>query len=162
MNFFKQLRTAGKVFAILTVLYVLSAVGSLISGNFSLALSSIVIAAICAALCWYFHKHPAKPKQQNQPTAVPAYSYNDVDIYVFDNTDPGKLRLRMSVELRPEPENEHDPDAVAVYCSGDKIGYLYRNKLQRMYHDFYKDGGYVTAEVSLVSPKIQLKLQFFK
>ena len=160
----KQLPTASKVCAILAALCIISAVSSIATGNFFVIGTPVFSALVCAGLCWFFYNKKIKFTNvpNNRNVNVPAYSYNDVDFYVFDTVDISKLKKGLQIELRPEPENEHDNKAVAVYCNGIQLGYLYRNNLQRMYHDFYAEDGYVTAELSMISPKIQLKMCYYK
>lgn len=98
---------------------------------------------------------PVAPKEK------PAYSYDDVDIYVLDAFDRSKLHVGDLLELIPEPDNEYDPKAVAVIHNGYQVGYMHRNKLQRMYHDFVKRDGFVIASVAQVTPEILLKLSYY-
>lgn len=70
-----------------------------------------------------------------------AYHYDSVKFY-----PPYSIISKVKHELRPlgsdvilvtEPSNEHDDRAIALYISGNKIGYMLRGTLQDMVHDYF-------------------------
>lgn len=70
-----------------------------------------------------------------------AYHYDSVKFY-----PPYSIISKVKHELRPlgsdvilvtEPSNEHDDRAIALYISGNKIGYMLRGILQDMVHDYF-------------------------
>lgn len=74
-----------------------------------------------------------------------AYKYDGVTVAYSSNysvAEVGKI-----VSLVPEPNNEHDPNAVAVMLNNVKLGYLPKNRLQKMYHDFMNSGKVVLAKI---------------
>lgn len=105
---------------------------------------------------------PVTPPVSVDPKRVPAYSYNDVNVYILEKTNMKSLKIGDPLELRPDPTNEYDKKAVAIYHNGILIGYLHRNRLQGMYHDFIKDGGMVTAKIAALQPEVLLKLAYYK
>lgn len=92
---------------------------------------------------------------------IPQYSYNDVNPYILDNINLSKIKIGDPLELRAEPDNQYDKKAVAIYHNNVLIGYLHRNRLQGMYHDFTEAGGEVTAKVAAFDPEFQIKLSYF-
>lgn len=75
------------------------------------------------------------------------YNYNNVEVAGSEFFDSDFVHIGDVVELVPEPYNEHDPRAVAVKVRGQKIGYIHRNRLQDMYHDFCEQSGLVYAQI---------------
>ena len=75
------------------------------------------------------------------------YFYDDVKIFVSDNA--ARMCIAGSqVYLEHEEGNEYDPNAIAVMSKYErKLGYLYKNKLQEMVHDFQKRGEDIIARV---------------
>ena len=78
------------------------------------------------------------------------YSYSDVKIAGGQYYSAPAMQIGTKVELVSEKDNPHDPRAVAVMLSGQKLGYLYKGKLQDMYHDFSARGDLILARVSQV------------
>lgn len=92
-----------------------------------------------------------------------AYNYPDVEVVGTNHYDLTGIEVNMRVTLKPEPENPHDDKAVAVYVGNIKIGFLPKNKLQDMYHDYRFKGGVITAVISAVSPdKATIELNYYK
>lgn len=80
------------------------------------------------------------------------YQYSGVDVCILRDMDPdlSLVDIGDDADLKLEEDNEADPQAVAVYVSGQHIGYLYRGRLKRMVYDFLKRDDSVSAEVSAV------------
>lgn len=92
-----------------------------------------------------------------------AYNYPDVEIAGANHYDLTGIEVNMRVTLKPEPENHHDDKAVAVYVGNRKIGFLPKNKLQDMYHDYRLKGGITTAVISAISTdKTTIELNYYK
>lgn len=90
------------------------------------------------------------------------YSYDNVEVAGSEFYDSDFVRIGNVVELVPEPYNEHDPRAVVVKVRGQKIGYIHRNRLQDMYHDFCEQGGLVYARiVALRRDKILMGMGYY-
>lgn len=92
-----------------------------------------------------------------------AYNYPDVEIAGANHYDLTGIEVNMRVTLKPEPENQHDDKAVAVYVGNRKIGFLPKNKLQDMYHDYRFKDGVITAVISAVATdKAAIELNYYK
>ena len=69
------------------------------------------------------------------------------------------------IKFEFEPENTYDSNAVAVFLSGNKIGYIHRGTVQDMVHDYKKRGwtvfGYIN-KYSFVKNEITFKIGFYK
>lgn len=79
-----------------------------------------------------------------------SYQYDQVGI-AFPNN--GSLKLGDVVSLEPEPENQYDPQAIKIMKDSEKLGYMYRGKLQKMVHDFIKKDLPVIVCVDSISGK---------
>ena len=94
------------------------------------------------------------------------YVYDDVALAMNQNHEIAKAGA--NVTLKPEPDNPHDKNAVAAFLGSKtrgftQIGYLYKGKLQDMYHDFIGRGGYVSACVQAVEgDKIKLFVGYYE
>lgn len=97
----------------------------------------------------------------SSPYGIPSYAYDDVNIFASNTLNRSALLIGDKLVLQPEPTNEYDKKAVAIFHNGVQIGYMYRNTLQKMYHDFIRKGGTVTAEIAAVSPELHIKLQYY-
>lgn len=53
--------------------------------------------------------------------------------------DISKLKERDRLQLVPEPQNDYDDKAIAVYHGTDKLGYIYRGKVQDIVNEFLAD-----------------------
>ncbi len=94
---------------------------------------------------------PSKPEQ---PSDFPhkrgryiAYHYDDVQIASRDRYADIPLAAGDRLKFVPEPDNQFDAEAVAIYKGTDKVGYMYRGRLQDMAHDFLKRGDAVAGVV---------------
>lgn len=97
-----------------------------------------------------------------------AYHYDGVNIFIPDDIDIDydALELGEQVQLIQEPDNAYDDGAVMI-CrnNGEKLGYLYRNRLQGMVHDFQDSGYPVAAWITSVDDdkkKIGLFIAFYR
>ena len=72
------------------------------------------------------------------------------------------MKIGDSVLLVPEPSNSYDSKAVALYHNGNHIGYLYKNKLQDMFHDFEARGDLVIGKHCIIPSfrKLAINLDF--
>jgi hypothetical protein len=67
------------------------------------------------------------------------YSYKDVTLKVIpDNIQFDFDMIGKEVDLIPEPCNAYDPGAIYVTLNSTKIGYIPKNRLQDMIHDYRK------------------------
>lgn len=73
-----------------------------------------------------------------------AYQYSDVKFYppveITSKANKNYLKPGAEIQLRQEPQNAYDNRAVALYVSGQKIGYLRKGTLQDMANDYIKNG----------------------
>lgn len=56
-----------------------------------------------------------------------------------EEPDISKLKERDRLQLVPEPQNAYDDKAIAVYHGTDKLGYIYRGKVQDIVNEFLAD-----------------------
>lgn len=94
------------------------------------------------------------PSNPEQPSDFPhkrgryiAYHYDDVQIASRDRYADIPLAAGDKLKFVPEPDNQFDAEAVAIYKGTDKVGYMYRGRLQDMTHDFLKRGDAVAGVV---------------
>lgn len=89
-----------------------------------------------------------------------SYQYDFVRIAM-----PNKecLSLGDYLSLESEPDNQYDPQAVKISSGIDKIGYLFRGKLQDMSNDFIKKSWPIEAFVdSITDDEVTCGLGFYK
>lgn len=121
--------------------------------------------------------HKDSPRNDSQVLTIPskfmqmplAYNYDNVSIFTPDDIavaiDFPALPLGATLSLRQEPENPYDSGAIAVYLEDQKIGYLYRNKLQEMANDFIKSHCPIFAAIQAVNDdehKIEIALAYYR
>ena len=94
------------------------------------------------------------PDVSQQPKGFPAkrgyfikYHYDDVEIAVRDRYAANGLQPGDSLMFKPEPDNQYDSGAVAIYHNSDKVGYMYKGRLQDMCRDFLERGDKVAGIV---------------
>ena len=72
-----------------------------------------------------------------------AYEYEDVKFYpkpeMVERIIPKHLYSGAEIQLKQEPYNEYDNRAVALYISGQQIGYMLRGTLQDMANDYIEN-----------------------
>lgn len=70
----------------------------------------------------------------------PSFRPNDNKFYppdeIISNVPHGIFIPDSKIILKREPQNTYDPNAIALYLSGHKIGYMLRNGLQQMVHEW--------------------------
>ncbi len=66
------------------------------------------------------------------------YCYYDVAVKgtQYQNIDYSKIKANDYISLVDEPSNEYDPDAIKVSYGEICLGYIPKNNLQKMIHDF--------------------------
>lgn len=73
-----------------------------------------------------------------------AYKYDDVKFYppaeIISKVNKKYLQPGAEIHLIQEPKNKYDSRAVALYISGNKIGYLLKGTLQDMANDYIESG----------------------
>ncbi|MBR1584754.1 MAG: hypothetical protein IJ662_04370 [Clostridia bacterium] len=94
------------------------------------------------------------PDIPQQPKGFPAkrgyfikYHYDDVEVATRDRYADHALQPGDALTFRPEPENRYDPGAVEIYHGAEKVGYMYRGRLQDMCRDFIERGDKVAGVV---------------
>lgn len=94
----------------------------------------------------------SKPTLYYRAVLGKEYSYDNVKLArppaAGCSNDFDLLLYGESVDIEQEPDNEYDDRAVAVMHLGDKIGYIYRGRLQDMINDFIDRGDDVEATIS--------------
>lgn len=75
------------------------------------------------------------------------YHYDDVEAAVRDRYADHALQPGDALKFIPEPNNQYDAGAVAIYHGADKVGYMYRGRLQDMCRDFTERGDKVAGIV---------------
>lgn len=96
---------------------------------------------------------------------VLCYEYEE-NLFLLDGTisyfigNGGKLLNFVS-----EPNNEYDDKAIAVYFNKDKVGYVYKGKIQDMINDWISRGDYFFGYInkfSIANSKVSYKIGFYK
>lgn len=88
------------------------------------------------------------------------YQYDFVKIAMQNGKG---LKLGEFLTLEAEPDNQYDPQAIKILSGLDKIGYLFRGRLQDMANDFIKKGWPVEASIdSITSDGFTCGLGFYK
>ena len=96
------------------------------------------------------------------------YKYHNIELAVtsLQNIDYNNLSIKMIVELKHEPDNPYDSEAIVVMTKqGMKLGYLYKNNLQKMVHDFTKKNLPIFSYIDDINEnemKIKICLVFYK
>lgn len=89
------------------------------------------------------------PPQNIGHYVLSKYTYEKVDLKVVpDNIHFESNMIGSSVDLVPEPDNIYDPGAISVYLNSQKIGYIPRNRLQKMIHDWNKNNKPIYSVIS--------------
>lgn len=92
---------------------------------------------------------------------IKQYEYYHVSYFVPDNMESTKLLINDVITLKQEPDNEYDHNAIALYKNDDKIGYLYKSKLQDMSNDYLKrDDKYIV--IAKADSENSISLFFYK
>lgn len=117
----------------------------------------------------------ARRKEQENTKRVPnvlggerlAYFYTDVKIFTKLCLPQVRVDLNgAELQFKQEPENEYDKKAVAIYTmSGEKIGYLYKGKIQDMVNDYLRLGLPVWGAVSLIDTddnRYEIAITFYR
>lgn len=96
------------------------------------------------------------------------YSYYDVDVMgvVYRDFNISDLPIDADVEFNEEPENEYDKNAIQIRCCSTPIGYVPKNKLQSMIHDYLDNNdtkivGFI-SKVDEDEKKIQVAIGFYR
>lgn len=102
----------------------------------------------------------------NDDTDVDGYelTYKYDGVLVAYSSNYSDAKVGKFVSLVPEPNNEYDTNAVAVMLNDVKLGYLPKNKLQKMYHDYINSGKIVLAKIEYNnnSSTILLTMYYYK
>lgn len=94
------------------------------------------------------------PDIPQQPKGFPAkrgyyikYHYDDVEVATRDRYATHTLQQGDILTFKPEPDNRYDAGAVEIFHGEEKIGYMYRGRLQDMCRDFIARGDKVAGVV---------------
>lgn len=95
-----------------------------------------------------------------------AYQYDHVDVCILkgQEIDFDTISIGEMVILVPEPTNTYDPKAVRIVAK-NKVGYLYRGKIQDMVNDYDKKDFLVSAYIDSIDKatgKVTIKIGFYK
>lgn len=161
---------------IIAALFLLSSFNFLKEKKMAQFITGIIISAILAFFAYKKKKSRNETTQDLQSTHSVdpvnddinlygyeiAYKYDDV--YVAYSANYSIAEVGKIVSLVPEPNNEYDPNAVAVMLNDVKLGYLPKNRLQKMYHDFINSGKVVRAKIAYNNnvDKILLSMYYYK
>lgn len=85
------------------------------------------------------------------------YHYDHVDVFIpkdfsinWDGIDPGD-----TVAFERDPSNPHDSNAILVQHNLCKLGYMYRNKLYDMMHDYLAAGLPVYGHIDSMDDEVR-------
>ena len=94
------------------------------------------------------------------------YYYENVRIFSPDEIDLHQFNLGNVLTLKQEPTNPYDDRAVMLLYNRQKLGYLYRNKLQEMANDYLeRDDSMVMAriyDISLEHHTVWIDICFYR
>lgn len=160
---------------LLAALFLLASFNFLKERKMAQFITGIIISAILAFFAYKKKKSKTEVTQSvqsthsvdpvNDDTNVDGYelSYKYDDVLVAYSSNYNAAEVGKFVSLVPEPNNEYDPNAVAVMLNDVKLGYLPKNNLQKMYHDFINSNKIVLAKiVDNNNNKILLSLRYYK
>lgn len=108
--------------------------------------------------------HSVEPVNDDTNLAGYEIAYKYDDVFVAYSSNYSAAEVGKFVSLVPEPNNEYDPNAVAVMLNDVKLGYLPKNNLQKMYHDFINSNKIVRAKIAYNNnvDKILLSLYYYR
>jgi len=89
-----------------------------------------------------------------------SYSYNDVKLSGCEDNNTRCLQAGDDIVFLHEKDNPDDKDAVSAIVSGTKIGYMNKDRLRDMYHDFSAQNGLVLGSVlknEPITPTISIR-----
>lgn len=105
-----------------------------------------------------------KPEQIGDHTIK--YKYDGVDVCIIKGSDPNlnEISVGDKVELIHEPENVYDNKAVMLKVNNIKIGYLYKGRLQDMFHDLQNELLIYSciSNIEIENNKVQIFLGFYR
>ena len=94
-----------------------------------------------------------------------SYQY-DKEIALFDVTADSLCdRLAKRISFKPESDNPADPNAVAAYISNQKVGYIHKDYMQNMVHDWIRRDdlfGAFLSEVDAANNKAIMRVAFYR
>ena len=79
--------------------------------------------------------------------------------------DYSKITLSQNLLLLPEPTNKYDKNAIVVLSSTQKLGYVYKNGLQDMLNEKFREGCVIVGSVIEVDAKkdwIKMDIALYK
>lgn len=79
--------------------------------------------------------------------------------------DYSKITLSQNLLLLPEPTNKYDKNAIVVLSSTQKLGYVYKNGLQDMLNEKFREGCVIVGPVIEVDAKkdwIKMDIALYK
>jgi len=115
-------------------------------------------------------KEPEKP-MLHVPSEIDdctvAYKYEGVEVAAVQYVKPNFEAIHLCDRLIfvPEPENEYDKGAIKILCAGAVIGYVHKNKLQSMVHDWLKNNNPIFAAITAINKEnnaISFFIAFYK
>lgn len=93
------------------------------------------------------------------------YEYEE-NIFLNDNAISSlQGKGGSKITFVPEPENVYDSSAISILLGGEKIGYVYRGKIQDMINDWLKRNDYFTGYInkySIENNNATFKIGFYK
>ena len=89
-----------------------------------------------------------------------SYKYSNVKIAM---PSLNSVSLGDFLSFEQEPTNTYDDKAVKIMCGLDKIGYVYRGKMQEMINDFLKKELPIEARIDSISEdSLSYSIAFYK
>lgn len=99
------------------------------------------------------------PKKIGEYILNKKYVYKYVELKVVpDNILFNFDFIGKELGLIPDPDNEYDPLAIKVYVDDIFIGYIPKNRLQSMIHDYNKSGNPIYSVISNIGIKDDTEL----
>lgn len=161
---------------LLAALFLLASFNFLKEKKMAQFITGIIISAVLAFFAYKKKKSKTETAQDlhsvhsvepvNDDTNLAGYeiAYKYDDVFVAYSSNYSVAEVGKFVSLVPEPNNEYDPNAVAIMLNDVKLGYLPKNNLQKMYHDFINSNKIVRAKIAYNNnvDKILLTMYYYK
>ena len=87
------------------------------------------------------------PKKLGQLNFARRFDPNDVCIITTERPNFQKIKLGENVILVPEPTNAYDHKAIVILSQSQKLGYIYRNGLQDILNEKFRDRNVIVGSV---------------
>lgn len=180
----KNLKHSTIVLWIFAIIFLVSSLSLLTSGQFGAFITGLIIVLILSFFGWkisfkqktstkqavvssYTNVAPTPVAKNNRvelPSTISGYhlNYHYDDFVVSSSCNYDQIHIGEQVTFTPEPSNPHDSNAISIMCNNTHIGYFPKNRIQQMFHDYQQKDSQVIGFVrELTSNTIILSIGFY-